>query len=199
MSQDTTAPTLRATQYRQLLDAAMHEASQIAGNWNERYIAALKSHGLTLSATIARSDDYPDGVSYTAPVGAPGCTPVWPAETYLVWASDRLDNSDLRALLRQATDRATGDIHSHWLPPDPIKHGLQFREGYRYTSLGDGAYLGYPSDSKPEIIKKADGPLLRCEDGTVHFLTLWEQLGLRAGFVTLEKLNDKYRRQDCQC
>lgn len=111
--------------------------------------------------------------------------------------ANQYDHTDLRCLLADAAAAATGDSEIHHLPLEPGKHGMTFREGYRYTAIA-GGYIGYPVDNKPQIIQKSDGPLLRCEDGTAHFLTLWERLGLKAGFLTLEQLNDKYRYQDTQ-
>jgi hypothetical protein len=112
--------------------------------------------------------------------------------------TERIDNADLRALLADASDSALGDNRVHRLPLEPVKYGLTFREGYTYSAAQGGGYIGYPSDSQPEIIQKKEGPMLLCEDGTVHFLTLWEQMALRAGFTNLQQLNDKHKRQDCQ-
>lgn len=43
-----------------------------------------------------------------------------------------------------------------------------------------------------------DGPLMTCSDGTLHWLTLWERLGLRAGFITLEMLDRQHNSQPTQ-
>lgn len=36
------------------------------------------------------------------------------------------------------------------------------------------------------------GPLLHCNDGKPHWLSLWDRLGLKLGFTDINKLNDKY-------
>lgn len=38
-----------------------------------------------------------------------------------------------------------------------------------------------------------DGPLLTCSDGSLHWVTMWERLLLRANYITLESLDKKYR------
>lgn len=49
-----------------------------------------------------------------------------------------------------------------------------------------------PSD--PEIQwNHVDGPLLRCSDGTLHWLTMHERMMLRFGFTSIEDLNSHYR------
>lgn len=113
---------------------------------------------------------------------------------------ERIDNSDLNALLEKATRAATGQhvISEKQLDPNTSVGGPGFRPGVKYAPAPGGGFIGYPADSKPEIVQKSDGSLLICEDGTAHFLTLWERLGLKAGFLTLEQLNDKYRQKDTQ-
>lgn len=57
--------------------------------------------------------------------------------------------------------------------------------------------ISYPQDSQPHIQwNHADGPVLFCKDGTVHWLTLLERLWLRAGLLSIEKLDEKYGHND---
>lgn len=46
----------------------------------------------------------------------------------------------------------------------------------------------------PEIHKKVDGPMIVCTDGTVHYLTWFERLMFKLGFVSLEILDDAHRK-----
>lgn len=108
------------------------------------------------------------------------------------------NHSDLRALQEQAIDELEGDYQSHRLPLELVRFGLQFREHYNYTHAPGGGYIGYPSASQPKVIRKRDGLMLRCDDGTVHFLTLLESLFYRCGILTVQQLNERHRRQPCQ-
>ncbi len=48
---------------------------------------------------------------------------------------------------------------------------------------------------EPEIQwNHIDGPLLRCSDGHIHWLTLWERVQFHLGLTDLEKLNNKHNR-----
>lgn len=54
-------------------------------------------------------------------------------------------------------------------------------------------------DAKPTIQwNHVDGPMLICADGTPHWLTMWERLLFRAGFLTLEQLDRQYNSEPCK-
>jgi hypothetical protein len=53
-----------------------------------------------------------------------------------------------------------------------------------------------PTQAAPHVQwNHIDGPLLTCRDGTPHWLTLWERLGLRAGFITLDQLDKQHNSE----
>ena len=55
----------------------------------------------------------------------------------------------------------------------------------------------YPTDSQPHIEwNYTIGPLLTCRDGSLHRLTLIEILWLKAGFTTVDQLDEKYGHND---
>ena len=56
--------------------------------------------------------------------------------------------------------------------------------------------ISYPADAKPRIKwDHVDGPLLTCHDGTPHWLTMWERLLYRAGYLTIEELDRRYNSE----
>lgn len=59
--------------------------------------------------------------------------------------------------------------------------------------------IGYPDESRPHIQwNHVDGPLLVCRDGTPHWLTAWERLLVRSGFMTIDHLDAKYNHEPCR-
>lgn len=73
-----------------------------------------------------------------------------------------IDNTDLRQLLHRATVSASGGV-------------------YRSPAVHPHVKWKHP-----------DGPLLVCRDGTLHWLTWWERIGLRLGFYTLATLDRQH-------
>jgi hypothetical protein len=43
-----------------------------------------------------------------------------------------------------------------------------------------------------------NGAMLQCSDGSIHLLTLWERLAMRASITTIDALDKKYRYDDCK-
>lgn len=65
------------------------------------------------------------------------------------------------------------------------------RADYSYSAMLNGAFIGWPTANRPEIIwDQIDGPLLHFRNGELHWLTAWERfrcwLGLDDAF-TLER------------
>lgn len=59
--------------------------------------------------------------------------------------------------------------------------------------IGNGMAVSFPSESKPSISwKHVDGPMLICRDGTIHWLTIWERLQFRLGFIDIDYLDKKH-------
>ena len=43
-----------------------------------------------------------------------------------------------------------------------------------------------------------DGPVLICHDGSMHWLTMWERMALKFGFITVKSLDKQYNMDDCR-
>lgn len=43
-----------------------------------------------------------------------------------------------------------------------------------------------------------DGPMLRCSDGNIHFLTLFERLMFSVGVYNITTLDKMYNNEPCQ-
>lgn len=72
-------------------------------------------------------------------------------------------------------------------------NNLSLRPNWSYHLLDSETMIGFPIDNEPSINwKHVDGPMLICRDGTIHWLTIWERLQFRLGFIDIDYLDKKH-------
>lgn len=67
---------------------------------------------------------------------------------------------------------------------------------YGEAELAPMGAVDFELDDFPSIQwNHVDGPLLVCRDGTLHWLTMWERLALKAGCTTIDALDAKHNSE----